>query len=107
AVAATADGPAALLAALGLLAVVRRDRAGRAPALGAGAAVLLALAPLVKPNVLGTLAGVGLVEAWRAFGPGPRATSRPRAASGLVLAGAMLALGVLVLELASHGAWLT
>jgi hypothetical protein len=97
AVSGTGDTLATLLATGVLLRVTRRN--GPTP-LDAG---LLALAPLVKPNVIGILIGVLFVEVRRAISD-PRARRVCGASVGA--AGLTLLVGSLVFEMASGGAWL-
>jgi hypothetical protein len=96
-VSGTADTLATLLATAALLRIVRHD------ALSPGDALLLGLAPLVKPNVLGVFLGVCVVEGVRI-----KRRERPLGASSRALAVAVttVAMGVLVFEASSHGAWL-
>jgi hypothetical protein len=98
AVAGTADTFATLLATVALLRVARCDT------LHPRDAFLLALAPLVKPNVVGVLVGVCLVDVAR--GVSTSTGRRTRAASLGTVAVTLLG-GCLVFEAVSAGEWLT
>jgi hypothetical protein len=94
----TSDTLATLVATAALLRVVERDT------LRPRDACLFAFAPLVKPNVVGILAGVCLVEVVRAIRL-PR--SRTACLASLAALALTLFAGVLVFEVASGGAWLS
>jgi hypothetical protein len=86
------DALAVLLAGLGLLRSARRGR------VDAVAALLFALAPFLKPNVVGLAAGVVIVDVVR----------RRLLVVPALLAGIALALTImLALHRVSHGTWLT
>jgi hypothetical protein len=93
---ADADMVAVALSTLGLL------RATRRRGLDPLSAALLAVAPLVKPSVLGVPAGVVVAHLMTQWRSGPRRLLSPLAVGGLV-GGAFVGL----FHVWSHGAWLT
>ncbi len=78
------------------LAAIALERSARARRVTPGSALLFALAPWVKPNVLGIAAGAMLLDA-----------RRRRSIASLALAALLCTLVAAALHLATGGAWLT